>query len=281
MGAQNANILNVINGNELILDESSNDSNLGNQLSNFEIIRFYDFIGSNQEFRWSLAQVRSLLNKKIYLMQKISGPFNPQIIQIYIEQFKFLNQLNNPFIMKYFSIFQDNNNDVYLIKEFMDTDLGNFLKTHQNYNSKINEEEIWNILLQCLLGLNYLHKQNYSNLCIKLTNIFINDERNVKICVFNSFPNSNDLNYNIKDDILNLGNYFSKGLISNNYSKELIEILNIMINPNQNQRPDSIFLYNMALQFYVENYAKNSSILSVIQCLFSYQNFNQLLSENN
>ena len=276
MGSENGKIFNINNEDEIISDKSSDNNSIGNKFSDFEIIKFYDFSGNEINFSWSLAKVRSLINKKLYLMKKINNPFEHQIMQMYQNQFQNLTKIDNPFIMKYYSLFQDNDNNIYLIYEYMDTELGKFLEINRLNNSIINEEEIWNILLQSLLGLRYLH-QNYSYLGISLTNIFINDERNVKIGIFNEFQNNNNINYNINDDIIFLGDYFSQLLI-NNYSQELIQIINLITNINQ--IPDLNFLYQRVVKIYITKFAKNTSILSVIQCLFSCQKFYEIIFQN-
>ena len=83
----------------------------------------------------------------------------------------------------------DNSNNcinIYLIMEFMNNaDINSFIKAHQVLNKNIKEEEIWNILLQCLSALDYLHSQNIGNSGIQFCNIFMNEEQNAKISVFN------------------------------------------------------------------------------------------------
>ena len=56
--------------------------------------------------------------------------------------------------------------------EFMNnSDINGYIKAHQVLKKKIKEEEIWNILLQCLSALDYLHQQNLQYLGIRFKNI--------------------------------------------------------------------------------------------------------------
>ena len=90
------------------------------------------------------------------------------------------------------------------------SDLQSFIKAHQILKTKIKEEEIWNILLQCLSALEYLRKENVSQLGIRVTNIFLNNEQNLKLGLFYEPPKLEDKGRNIKEDIKELGLFFFK-----------------------------------------------------------------------
>jgi hypothetical protein len=180
--------------------------------------------------------------------------------------------------------------------EYMNnSDINGFIKAHQVLDKNIKEEEIWNILLQCLSAIQYLHQQNLGKSGINLTNIFMNNEQNAKIGVSNDIKTDN----NFGKDINLLGRYFyimcyaqtpelkkyeSIKVIplnevdydirnNNQYSKELMEIIYNMID----QKFDSTTFYNTVKNKYVKKYARNSSIEAVLRCLYSYPVMNKLM----
>ena len=89
-------------------------------------------------------------------------------------------------------------------------DLQSFIKAHQILKTKIKEEEIWNILLQCLSALEYLRKENVFQLGIRVTNIYLNNEQNVKLGLFYNMIKVKDKNRNIQEDIEFLGLFLYK-----------------------------------------------------------------------
>ena len=45
--------------------------------------------------------------------------------------------------------------------EFMDNgDISGFISAHKKFKKAVREEEVWNILLQCMNALSYIHKKN-------------------------------------------------------------------------------------------------------------------------
>ena len=56
-----------------------------------------------------------------------------------------------------------------------------------------------------------------------------------------------------------------------NYSKELIDIINLMLENDMNKRTSSKDIFEMTKEKYTKKYAKNSSIDSLIRCLFSFE----------
>ena len=291
MGSQMEIVKDSEGNKHAIFDESSlyDDSQMGEQLDDFEILQVLS--DDNSCF---FAKVRSSINHKIYAMKKIESNMG------WNNCFELMNKLkyiNNPHIIKYYKAFKDSSNNLYLIMEFMNNgDINGFIKAHQVLNKNIKEEEIWNILLQCSSALDYLHKQNLGYLGIEFTDIFMNNEQNAKIAVFNDSLRYNSENYDIKNDIYLLGKYFyimcfSQQIILENrsvnqisikkednpfYSKELMNIIYQMLDEPY-ARPDSNSLYNTIKKLYVKKYARNSSINSVLRCLYSYRNFNEFL----
>ena len=198
MGSQMETYKDSNGHNHLIFDKSGlyDDSLMGDKLSDFEVLRVLgSFNGQN-----IISKVRSLRNNKIYAMKKIELDKinNQQEKQLCIDQMEKLKTINHPHLLKYYKTFKDDKNNLYMIYEYMNnSDLNSFISAHQFLEKNIKEEEIWNILLQCLSGLASLHKENLAYLAIKPTNIFLNNEQNAKIGLLYDTPKLADKNYNM------------------------------------------------------------------------------------
>jgi serine/threonine protein kinase len=231
---------------------------------------------------------------------------NDEEKKLCLAQMEKLKSLIHPHLIRYYKTFKDDKECLYLIYEYMNNaDIQSFIKAHQVLEKKIKEEEIWNILLQCLSALEYLHKENLAHLAIKYTNIYLNNEQNVKVGLFRETPKLEDKDYNIKDDIMEIGLYFYKMCYSqfpetifkivrgekkytennhdfpvkkepnNYYSSELLNIVLKMIEEDPNKRLSSGELYNIVKDEYVKKFTNNTSIKSVLRCLYSYPIFSQ------
>ena len=239
MGISNNKVLDF-QGNKYINLENwcKNDINkIDNNLFNYEILeKLSENKGANL-----VTKVRSLNNKKIYSMKQFKNcSENPFIIQT----LNILKTLNHPNIIKYYDFFKEEN-DLYLIMEYIyNLDIQSYINAHNKINKLIPEVEIWNILLQCLSALEYISQINNnfnSQIKLKLIDIFINNDQNIKIGVFSDqiHNNQNDLNYYEKQNLYFLCNIFYK-----------------MINPPQNQYQnfqnfnniDSNNIYSIELQ---------------------------------
>ena len=304
MGSQLEIIKDQEGNNHVIFDKSGlcDDSKMGDSLQDFEVLRV---LGGGKNF---VSKVRSLKNNKIYAMKKIdlSQIKKNEEKKLCLAQMEKLKNLIHPHLIRYYKTFKDEKDCLYLIYEYMNNgDIQSFIKAHQVLEKKIKEEEIWNILLQCLSALEYLHKENLAHLAVKYTNIYLNNEQNVKVGLFRETPILEDKDYNIKDDIKEIGLYFYKMCYSqfpetifkiirgkkeytannhdfpvkkepnNYYSPELINIVFKMIEEDPKKRLSSGELYNIVKDEYVKKFAYNTSIKSVLRCLYSYPTFTQ------
>ena len=284
-----------LEGNNHIIREKPSiydDSKMGENFSDFEILK----VLNEENNSLFISKVRSLNNNKIYGMKRIElkklGDDSEKCMEVMTK----LKQLNNPHIIKYYKTFEENEN-LYLIMEYMNnSDINGFIKAHQILDRKIKEEVIWNILLQCLSAIEYLHQQNLGKYGIRLNNIFISNEQNAKIGVLSNISHSTN---NLEEDINLLGKYlyimcysqtdelkkynkyiplngidYSKSE-SEEYSKELMEIISNMI--GQKFNPNTIF--NDAKKKYENKYKRINSIEAVLRCLYSYSNMNRAILE--
>ena len=291
MGILNNKVLDS-KGNKYINLENwcKNDINkIDNNLFNYEILeKLSENKGTNL-----VTKVRSLNNKKIYSMKQFKNcSENPFIIQT----LNILKTLNHPNIIKYYDFFKEEN-DLYLIMEYIyNLDIQSYIKAHNLTYKLIPEVEIWNILLQCLSALEYISKINNnfnSQIKLKLIDMLINDEQNIKIGVFSEqmYNNPTDLNYYERQSLNFLCNIFYKMInppinqsqnfvnsyniqANNIYSIELQNIIfNIynIANNNNAQKIDITNIFDFVKNEYSKKYNKNTSIKAILENLYSYE----------
>ena len=317
MGSQFEMIKDQEGNSHLIFDKSIlyDDSKMGDKAQDFENLRTLGAITERRNDDHFVTKVRSLKNHKIYAMRKIDiEDIEGEEKDLLFSQLEKLKNLNHPHILKYHKTFVDEDSDLYMILEHMNNgDLQSFIKAHQILKTRIKEEEIWNILLQCLSALEYLRKENVSKLGIKVTNIYLNNEQNIKLGLFYKLPKIEDKNHDIKEDVLFLGKFFykmcysqyeftihKKGIVESkeadvftgwnddfpikrvenkDYSTVLKDIVFKMVEQNVDKRLSSEELYNIVRDEYVKKYANNTSIKAVLRCLYSCPTFTKLIFE--
>ena len=169
----------------MVLNATELEENLsmGDKFSDFEILQPLD----SGNFA-SVLKVSSLINQRIYAMKILSleddGKLTPeQKEKYYTNEIELLKKLDHPNIVKYYKSFTENNN-LYIIMEYFDNgDLLDYIKALKFDNGKKdrNKGEIWNILYQCMSGLNYLHSTGVIHRDIKPQNIFMTKNKIIKI----------------------------------------------------------------------------------------------------
>ena len=320
-------------GKEYIIfneQELYDDNEMGQKLEDFEILQIlgkgsYGFV----------AKIRSKKNKKIYAMKQIDlGKVGSEKEkQLCWQEITLLQQLNHSNINKCYKTF-NYDPSIYIIMEFMDNgDISGFINAHNKFKIPVREEEVWNILLQCLNALSYIHKRGVIHRDIKPANLYMTNDKTIKLGDFgvsakiNNFNQSirenysngtvvgtplymspemiNNRGYDNKTDVYSLGCTIHEicfyqlprkaipgmnNLIafidvpkkenSNFYSKQLIYIINRMIELDPKKRPDSEQLCEMVKNEYIKTFLKTSSISSVVRCMYSLPRLTNVFFKN-
>ena len=153
----------------------------------------------------TIAKVRSIKDKKIYCMRKIKIEDCEAFDDEKFENIKKkLNEINNPHVTKYYKAFRDEEY-IYFIMEYIDTDLFDFIETYKITGKKVPEEIIYFLLLQCLSTIKYLNSEKFYENGFRIANILMPNERSIKICIIKDqlYEGSN-----LKEDLKIIYNYF-------------------------------------------------------------------------
>lgn len=248
----------------------------------------------------SVAKVRCKLDNKIYALKIIekqndNKKYNYREIQMF-------QKLKHPNIIKYYGCFEDDNN-IYLIIEYMENgSLTKFIggKSRIKYNAKIPNELVWNLFLQSISGLVYIHSQKIIHRDIKPDNLLIDNNMKLKITDFgisktfekdkNNFntvlgvqnhysapethqdnPNTYSKYYNEKVDIYSLGKTFQEfyDIMEKPDDKKFYNLFTSMMKIEPNERPSAKEVYEQVIKIYNEKNLKNTCMDSLIRCFYS------------
>ena len=152
---------------------------------NFEIDNFPKEISSKYEIIQEIGRgafsivykVKSRENNCIYCLKKI----NTKKTKDKENEVKILSTLSHPNLIKCFYSFCDSEN-IYIIMDFCEFgDLFSLLQSVKKKKVFVNEDIIWNIAIQVLIGLKYLHSKKIIHRDIKLLNLFMTKDKKIKI----------------------------------------------------------------------------------------------------
>ena len=166
----------------LYIDKGRNKTNVGNKLSDFTIEKQ---LGKGNY--GSVYLVKSKITNKIYAMKEILSEncSNEQQKLKIQKEIKLLEGLEHPHIITYFSSFSENGN-FYIITEYINGgSLEELIQIFKEKKLYAKEKKVWDILVQILSGLVYLHdNKKIIHRDIKPDNILIDKDGNVKISDF-------------------------------------------------------------------------------------------------
>ena len=169
----------LINNNIELPDKQT----MGQNLENFEILKLL-----GKGVFGKVYKVQSKLNKKIYAMRKIDlkeikekDSSNGDNNRFSLNEVMHLQELSYSHIIKYYQTFKEEDN-LYIINEYISNgDMSELIKTRRKLNKPFEEEELWNIFLQCIMTLYHIHKKGIIHRHIKPSNIFIDENMKIKI----------------------------------------------------------------------------------------------------
>ena len=233
-------------------------------------------------------KVKSRENNNIYCLKKI----NTKKTKDKENEIKILSNLSHPNLIKCFFSFYDSEN-IYIIMDFCEFgDLFSLLQSVKKKKVFVNEDIIWNIAIQVLIGLNYLHSKKIIHRDIKLLNLFMTREKKVKIgdmgmsIVFDEDESINSRvgtplyiapelvkkeNYDYKIDIWSLGCslYHLAKTVPPFTDDNLIKLGNSIINDQPSNLPVcySNELYNFILKLMVKNKDERPSAIEALELI--------------
>ena len=152
--------------------------NVGNSLDDFDVLQTlgkgsYGFV----------AKVKSRKNQKIYAMKMIDFSLvnDKQEIELLMNEIQIIQKLDSPHIVKYYSYFKIENR-LYIIMEYINNgDIKGYIQANLSMKKVIPENEIWELMYQCMSGLCYIHNNKLIHRDIKPANLFLTDDKTVKI----------------------------------------------------------------------------------------------------
>ena len=199
-------------------------NNYNNQnLSKYKILNELGEGGFGKAYK-----VQNKIDKNIYVIKRINiKSKTPEELKTIENEALILKQINNEYIVKYIDSFIDNDH-FNIVMEYCDNkDLKSFINIHKNNNELINEEVIYNIILDICYGIKEIHSKNLIHRDLKPENLFISKDYKIKIgdfgiskqlintvnytqnqkgtCNYMAPEIINDQIYNLKMDIWSLG----------------------------------------------------------------------------
>ncbi|ELC3509350.1 protein kinase family protein [Campylobacter jejuni] len=182
-----------------------------NSISNPEVNKNYslDLIGDG-----SYAKVY----KHYFALKKLNKKVNDKEIQRFIKEFNIMKQINNPYILKVYSL--DENKKEYIM-EYVDFTLKEYI--HKN-NSKLSSDERISLGIQIIKGIKTLWNKNILHRDISLKNILIKQYDDIVVIKISDFGLVKELNSEltsenteIKGSLNEISRLQKKGF--NNYDK--------------------------------------------------------------
>ena len=184
-------------------DVSKEDLLMGDKIDNYEILQ----VLGEGSFGY-VAKAKSRINHKIYAIKKLnfSSAQKKKEIELVENEVAILRNLNHPLITKYYKSFKEGD-CLYIVMEFMDNgDLSKLIKGHQTLKKPIEEERLWNIFIQALKSLEFVHSKDLIHRDIKPENLFISLDGTIKLGDFGVAANYHKKNKNKQPNMKQMQN---------------------------------------------------------------------------
>ena len=102
-------------------------------------------------------------------------------IRLALNETEYLKKLNNPHIIKYYNNFTEDCYLYIIIEYARNGDLERINEVNQELNKHMQEEQLWNIFLQCMEALSYIHSEGVIHRDIKPANLFLDNNMTIKV----------------------------------------------------------------------------------------------------
>ena len=254
------------------------DKKMGENFSDFDTLKIIN--SNNYKI---VTKVFSKKNSKIYVRKKIDCNIN-QINQKDInEEFEKLKSLDHHNIVKYYKSFIKDNS-LYFIEQYIDNGgLDNLVVAYESLNKPIETKLLWNIFMQCISGLKYLHDKNIIHKNICLENILMNENTEIKLddIQFSFILDEEKKDKGKPEDIYDMSQVFTQLMpekYKDEYPDEMKDIINSMEYDYNKENTD--YFFNKIMEQYIKNVAKVSSIYSVFKCISCFPGFKKSMEKN-
>jgi len=269
----------------------------------------------------SVLKVKSKKNNQIYAMKRsnLEKAEKDGLLNYLQTEGELLEKMDHENICKIYKSFNEGQFQNIIMEYVEGENLLSFMNANMLMGTTIKEEKLLKIFLGCLNGLQYIHSKNLIHRNIKLINIVLDHDSNIKIVDFKyalslDDPkyketkktiigggkflapelsiNSEDIDYDDKIDVYSMGvtlcslAYFRTSLPNKrgkNVPEEIHKILEKMLELDPNKRPSSSEIYDELKSIYIKknNDKSISSVSSSIRGLASFPNFYEDLKQQN